>query len=105
MKPRSAGTVERDPPDQHHTRLGSRADDDVSAVESALKALAQEPSEQVPDEAVLEMAWRIIDGKLYLVYDPTYVEDLDGPARDEILANAEAHWPETKAKIEQQGFN
>ena len=52
-----------------------------------------------------ERAWRIIDGKLYLVYDPTYVEDLDGPAREEILANAEAHWPETKAKIEQQGFN
>jgi YHS domain-containing protein len=52
-----------------------------------------------------ERAWRIIDGKLYLVYDPTYVEDLDGPARDELLANAEAHWPGTKAKIEQQGFN
>jgi YHS domain-containing protein len=52
-----------------------------------------------------ERAWRIIDGKLYLVYDPTYVEDLDSPGRDELLANAEAHWPETKAKIEQQGFN
>jgi YHS domain-containing protein len=52
-----------------------------------------------------ERAWRIIDGKLYLVYDPTYVEDLDGPARDELLAKAEANWPGTKAKIEQQGFN
>jgi YHS domain-containing protein len=52
-----------------------------------------------------ERAWRIIDGKLYLVYDPTYVEDLDGPGRDEALAHAEAHWPGTKAKIEQQGFN
>ena len=26
-----------------------------------------------------ETAWRIIDGKLYLVYDPTYVADLDRP--------------------------
>ena len=52
-----------------------------------------------------ERAWRIIDGKLYLVYDPTYVEELDGPARDELLANAEARWPDTEAKIEQQGFN
>ena len=33
-----------------------------------------------------ERAWRIIEGKLYFVYDPTYVEDLDGPAREEWLA-------------------
>jgi hypothetical protein len=52
-----------------------------------------------------ERAWRIIDGRLYFVYDPTYVEDLDGAAREEWLARAEATWPETKAKIEQQGFN
>jgi hypothetical protein len=52
-----------------------------------------------------ERAWRIIDGKLYFVYDPTYIEELDGPARDEWLAKAEANWPSVKAKIEQQGFN
>jgi hypothetical protein len=46
-----------------------------------------------------ERAWRIIDGKLYFVYDPTYVEELDGPARDEWLAKAEANWPEVKEKI------
>lgn len=49
-----------------------------------------------------ERAWRIIDGQLYFVYDPTYVEELDGPARDEWLANAEANWPAVKAKLEQE---
>lgn len=52
-----------------------------------------------------ERAWRIIDGKLYFVYDPTYVENLDGPAREEWLARAEANWPGTKAKIQEKGFN
>lgn len=52
-----------------------------------------------------ERAWRIIDGKLYFVYDPTYVEELDGPARDEWLANAEANWPSVQARIEQENFN
>ncbi len=52
-----------------------------------------------------ERAWRIIDGKLYFVYDPTYVVELDGPARDEWLANAEANWPAVKAKIEQEQVN
>jgi YHS domain-containing protein len=52
-----------------------------------------------------ERAWRIIDGKLYFVYDPTYVEKLDGPAREEWLARAEANWPGTKAKIQEKGFN
>jgi YHS domain-containing protein len=52
-----------------------------------------------------ERAWRIIEGKLYFVYDPTYVEELDGPARDEWLASAEANWPSVKATIEQQGFD
>jgi hypothetical protein len=52
-----------------------------------------------------ERAWRIIDGKLYFVYDPTYVVELDGPARDEWLANAEANWPAVKAKIEQEQAN
>ena len=52
-----------------------------------------------------ERAWRIIEGKLYFVYDPIYVEELDGPAQKEWLAKAEANWPSAKAKIEQQGFN
>lgn len=46
-----------------------------------------------------ETAWRIIDGKLYLVYDPTTVQDLDGPARDEILKNAGKNWPEIEQKL------
>lgn len=48
-----------------------------------------------------ENAWRIIDGKLYLVYDPTYVADLDGPSRKEILAKAEENWPVVKAQLEE----
>lgn len=52
-----------------------------------------------------ERAWRIIDGKLYFVYDPTYVQELDGPARDEWLAKAEANWPEVQAQIERERVN
>lgn len=52
-----------------------------------------------------ERAWRIIDGKLYFVYDPTYVEDLDGPAQGAILAAAEEKWPDLEARLEQGGFN
>jgi hypothetical protein len=52
-----------------------------------------------------ERAWRIIDGKLYFVYDPTYVEELDGPAREEWLARAEANWASVKAKVERESFN
>jgi YHS domain-containing protein len=52
-----------------------------------------------------ERAWRIIEGKLYFVYDPTYVEELDGPAQKDWLARAEANWPAAKAKIEQERFN
>jgi YHS domain-containing protein len=48
-----------------------------------------------------ETAWRIIDGKLYLFYDPTYVADLDGPGRDQLLANAEENWPTIKAQVDQ----
>lgn len=47
-----------------------------------------------------ERAWRIVDGKLYFVYDPTYVQELDGPARAEWLAKAEANWPEVQARLE-----
>ncbi|MFO1069246.1 MAG: YHS domain-containing (seleno)protein [Geminicoccaceae bacterium] len=42
-------------------------------------------------------AFRIIDGKLYLNYDTTYVEELDGPGRDEAIARAEAKWPDVAA--------
>jgi hypothetical protein len=52
-----------------------------------------------------ERAWRIIDGKLYFVYDPTYVDELDGSARKDWLASAEANWPSVKASIEQEKFN
>ena len=52
-----------------------------------------------------ETAWRIIDGKLYLVYDATYVEQLDGPARGELLAKAEANWPAATAQVEQDHVN
>ena len=48
-----------------------------------------------------ERAWRIIDDKLYFVYDPTYAEELDGPGQAERLANAEANWPIVKEKIAQ----
>jgi len=51
-----------------------------------------------------ENAWRIIDGKLYLVYDPTYVADLDGPAQKEILAKAEENWPTVKDQLEQNAL-
>ena len=40
-----------------------------------------------------ERAWRIIDDKLYLAYDPTYVGELDGPGREQWLTNAETNWP------------
>ncbi len=46
-----------------------------------------------------ETAWRIIDGKLYLFYDPTYVADLDGPARADILNNAEQNWPKIQGQL------
>ena len=48
-----------------------------------------------------ETAWRIIDGKLYFVYDPTYVEELDGPAQQELLAKASVNWPAAQTQIEQ----
>ena len=47
-----------------------------------------------------ETAWRIIDGKLYIVYDPTYVADLDRPDRGEVLAKAEANWPSIKEQLD-----
>ena len=49
-----------------------------------------------------ERAWRIIDGKLYIVFDPIYVEELDGPQREELLAKADANWPAAKAQLEKE---
>jgi len=52
-----------------------------------------------------ERAWRIIDDKLYFVYDPTYAEELDGPSRDMWLAHARANWPNVKARVEKAMTN
>ena len=52
-----------------------------------------------------ERSWRIIEGKLYFVYDPTYAEELDGPARDDWLAKADAHWPELKDRLDKSLLN
>ncbi len=55
MQAGGAGPVKRDPPEQHDARLGAGTEDDAGAVETALKALAEEPAEQPADQPVLEM--------------------------------------------------
>jgi hypothetical protein len=52
-----------------------------------------------------ESAWRIIEGKLYFVYDATYVEELDGPAREEWLAKADENWPVAQVQIAEDQAN
>lgn len=52
-----------------------------------------------------ERAWRIIDGKLYLVADPVAAEELDGPARQAWLTRADAQWPDLEARLEAGGFH
>lgn len=52
-----------------------------------------------------EQSWRIIDGKLYLVFDPVGAEELDGPARQDWLRRAEDKWPELQARLEAGGFH
>jgi hypothetical protein len=47
-----------------------------------------------------ERAWRIIDDKLYFVYDPTYVGELDGAGGEKWLDNADVNWPVLKAELE-----
>ena len=47
-------------------------------------------------------SWRIIDGKLYLFGGSAGLEQDFDPAAAKILADAEAHWPEVKKKIEGQ---
>jgi YHS domain-containing protein len=44
-------------------------------------------------------AWRIIDGKLYLFGGSGGIEDFDSAAAN-ILADADAQWPEMKKKIQ-----
>ncbi|MGH6932869.1 MAG: YHS domain-containing (seleno)protein [Dongiaceae bacterium] len=47
-------------------------------------------------------AWRIIDGKLYLFGGSGGIEQDFDPAAAKIIADAEAHWPEMKKKIQGQ---
>jgi YHS domain-containing protein len=48
-------------------------------------------------------AWRIIDGKLYLVYDKGYAELFEAQAKD-ILPKAEANWPKLAIKLNQEKY-
>jgi YHS domain-containing protein len=47
-------------------------------------------------------AWSIVDGKLYLQYAKSGVEEWQ-QHREEWVANAEANWPEVKARVETPG--
>ena len=49
-------------------------------------------------------AFKIIDGKLYLIYDKTDAEDFAAHASDRI-PQADANWPGIKSKLEQDLFN
>ncbi|WP_170791671.1 YHS domain-containing (seleno)protein [Ruegeria lacuscaerulensis] len=41
-------------------------------------------------------SWRIIDGKLYFISDPTGAEMLDHPEGEAVIAKADANWEKTK---------
>jgi YHS domain-containing protein len=45
-------------------------------------------------------SWRIIDGKLYLFGGSAGIEEDFDPSAAKILADADAHWPEIKKKIQ-----
>jgi YHS domain-containing protein len=47
-------------------------------------------------------SWRIIDGKLYLFGGSGGMEQDFDPAAAKTIADADAHWPEVKKKIEGQ---
>jgi len=47
-------------------------------------------------------SWRIIDGKLYLFGGSGGIEQDFDPMANKILADASAHWPEVKKKIQGQ---
>lgn len=49
-------------------------------------------------------AFKIIDGKLYLIYDKTNAADFEAHASDRI-PKADANWPEVKVELEQDRFN
>ena len=49
-------------------------------------------------------AFKIIDGKLYLIYDKAHADEFAGLARENI-ALADANWPKIKAKLELSGFH
>lgn len=49
-------------------------------------------------------AFKIIDGKLYLIYDKTNADDFEAHASD-YIPKADANWPEVKAELEQDLFN
>ena len=49
-------------------------------------------------------AFKIIDGKLYLIYDKTNADDFAAHAADNI-PQADANWPKIKAELEQDLFN
>jgi hypothetical protein len=49
-------------------------------------------------------AWRIVKGKLYLSYDKGYAAEFEANS-DELIAKAEANWPEVKAQVERQPYN
>ena len=44
-------------------------------------------------------AFKIIDGKLYLIYDKPHADDFAVHAR-EIVATADANWPKVKGRLE-----
>ncbi|MBE1284427.1 MAG: hypothetical protein GJ676_14030 [Rhodobacteraceae bacterium] len=52
-----------------------------------------------------ENAWRIIDGKLYFISDPSGAEMLDGSEREELLAKADTNWDAVKPLAEQDYSN
>ena len=45
-------------------------------------------------------AWKIIDGKLYLVYNKGYDEQFAAEARD-LVPKADANWPKLEANLNQ----
>ena len=49
-------------------------------------------------------AFKIIDGKLYLVYDKTNADNFAVHAAD-YIPQADANWPEVKAELEKDLFN
>lgn len=49
-------------------------------------------------------AFKIIDGKLYLVYNKPYADEFEAHASD-YIPKADANWPEIKAELEQDLFN